>query len=54
MKENTDVRYRKVWKRNEKQEEQVNEEHVLEIVLTRSTVAPYRNEFTYQEEDVKI
>jgi hypothetical protein len=29
-----DIRYRKVWRRNGKQEEQVNEEHVLEIILT--------------------
>jgi hypothetical protein len=28
MKENTDVRYMNVWRRNEKQEEQVNEDQV--------------------------
>jgi hypothetical protein len=28
MKENNDVRYQKVWRRKEKKEEKVNEEHV--------------------------
>jgi hypothetical protein len=31
MKENINVRYMKVWRRKERQEEQVNEEHVPEI-----------------------
>jgi hypothetical protein len=29
-----DVRYKKIWRRNEKQEEWVNEDQVPEIVLT--------------------
>jgi hypothetical protein len=33
MKENNDIRYKKVWRRKKKQEEQVNEE-LPEIILT--------------------
>jgi hypothetical protein len=54
MKENTDVRYIKVWKINEKQEEKVNEDQVPEIVLTRFTTMQDHNEFVGQEEDDKI
>jgi hypothetical protein len=54
MKENTDVRYMKVWRRNEKQEEQVNEDQVPEIVLTIFTTVQDHNEFTGQEEDDRI
>jgi hypothetical protein len=54
MKENTDVRYMKVWRRNEKQEEKVNKEHVPEIILIVFTIVQDHNEFTVQEEDVKI
>jgi hypothetical protein len=32
------VRYRKVWRRNEKQEEHVNEDQVPEIILTSFAV----------------
>jgi hypothetical protein len=35
MKENNDIIYEKVWRRKENQEEHMNEEQVLEIVLTR-------------------
>jgi hypothetical protein len=34
LKENIDIIYKKVWRRKQKQEEQVNEE-LLEIILTR-------------------
>jgi hypothetical protein len=54
MKENIDVRYKKVWRRNEKQEEQVNENQVPEIILTRFTTTQDHNEFTGQEEGVRI
>jgi hypothetical protein len=45
MKENIDVIYKKVWKRNEKQEEMVNEDQVPEIVLTIFTVIQDHNKF---------
>jgi hypothetical protein len=54
MKENIDVRYMKVWIRNEKQEEQVNENQVLEIVLTRFAAVKDHDESTVKEEDVRI
>jgi hypothetical protein len=36
MKENIDIRYKKIWRRKEKQEEQVNEK-LPEIILTGFT-----------------
>jgi hypothetical protein len=54
MKENTDVRYMKVWRRNEKQEEKVNEHHVPKIIVTIFIATQDHNEFTGQEEGVKI
>jgi hypothetical protein len=54
MNENIDVRYMKVWRRNEKQEEHVNENEVLEIILTIFTVVQDHNEFMGQEEGVRI
>jgi hypothetical protein len=54
MKENTNVKYMKFWRINEKQEEQVNEYQVLEIILTRFTTVQDHNEFIGQEEDEKI
>jgi hypothetical protein len=54
VKENTNVRYRNVWRRNEKQEEHVNEYQVLEIVLTIFTTTKDHNEFASQEEDDRI
>jgi hypothetical protein len=52
MKENIDVRYRKVWRRNEKQEEKENENHVPEIIITRFTTTQDHDEFIGQEEGV--
>jgi hypothetical protein len=54
MKENIDDRYKKAWKRSEKQEEQVNEEHVQGIVLTGFAAAQDHDEFTGKEESVRI
>jgi hypothetical protein len=42
----------KVWRRNEKQEEQVNENQVLEIVLTRFAATQNHDESTRKEKDV--
>jgi hypothetical protein len=50
MKENTDVRYKEVWRRKEKQEEKVNEEQVPEIVLTGFATTQDHDESTGQEE----
>jgi hypothetical protein len=49
-----DVRYMKVWRRNEKQEEQVNEDQVPEIVLTGFAVVRDHDESIGKEEEVKI
>jgi hypothetical protein len=54
MKENIDVRYMKVWRRNEKQEEKVNENQVPEIILTRFAAVQDHDESTGKEEDVRI
>jgi hypothetical protein len=53
MRENIDIRYNKVWRRNKKQEEQVNEE-LLEIILTIFTELLNHDESTDKEEDVRI
>jgi hypothetical protein len=47
-----DVKYGKVWRRNEKQEEQVNENQVPEIVLTRFVETQNHDESTGKEKDV--
>jgi hypothetical protein len=47
-----DVRYRKVLRRNEKQEEHVNENQVLEIVLTRFVATQNHDESRGKEKDV--
>jgi hypothetical protein len=44
----------KVWRRNEKQEEQVNEDQVPEIVLTGFAVVRDHDESTGKEEEVRI
>jgi hypothetical protein len=44
----------KVWRRNKKQEEKVNEDQVPEIVLTIYIVKQDHNEIIGQEEDVRI
>jgi hypothetical protein len=49
-----DVRYRKVWRRNEKQEEHVNEDQVPKIVLTGFVVVRDHDESTGKEEEVRI
>jgi hypothetical protein len=49
-----DVRYKKVWRRNEKQEEQVNEDQVPKIVLIGFVVVRDHDESTGKEEEVKI
>jgi hypothetical protein len=54
MKEHNNVRYRKVWRINEKQEEQVNEDQVPEIVLTIFIVVKCHNELARQEGDDRI
>jgi hypothetical protein len=54
MKENIDVIYMKVWIRNKKQEEHVNENQVLEIILTRFAATKDHDESTFKEEDVRI
>jgi hypothetical protein len=54
MKENIDVGHKKVWRRSEKQEEQVNEEHVQGIILSGFAVAQEHDEFTGKEESVRI
>jgi hypothetical protein len=54
MKQNIDVRYRKVWIRNEKQEEKMNENQVPEIVLTRFATTQDHDESIGKEEDVRI
>jgi hypothetical protein len=53
MKDNTNIRYKKVWRRKKKQEEQVNED-ILEIVLTGFVEVWNHNESIEKEEDVKI
>jgi hypothetical protein len=54
MKENINIIYMKFWRRNEKQEEQVNENQVLEIVLTRFAAAQSYDEYAGKEEDFTI
>ena len=54
MKENIDVRYRKVWRRNEKKEEKVNENQVPEIILTIFVAVQDHDESTGKKEDVRI
>jgi hypothetical protein len=54
MKQNIDDRYKKDWKRNEKQEERVNEEQVQGIALIGFAVAQVHNEFTGNEESIGI
>jgi hypothetical protein len=54
MKENIDERHKKVWRRSEKQEEQVNEEQVQGIILSGFAVAQDHDEFTGKEESVGI
>jgi hypothetical protein len=49
-----DVKYGKVWKRNEKQEEHVNEDHVPEIILMGFAVVRYHDESIGKEEEVRI
>ena len=44
----------KVWRRNEKQEEHVNEDHVPNIVLTRFVVVQDHDESIGKEEVVRI
>jgi hypothetical protein len=54
MKENIDDIHKKDWRRSEKQEEQVNEEHVQGIVLLGFAGAQDHDEFTGKEESVRI
>jgi len=54
MKENIDIGYMKVWRRNEKQEDKVNENQVPYIILTRFIATKYHNEFIGHEEGVRI
>jgi hypothetical protein len=53
MKENNNIRYKKVPIRKQKQEEKVNEE-LLEIILTRFTELQNHDESRGKEEDVII
>jgi hypothetical protein len=54
MNENTDVRYKKVWIRNEKQEEKVNENQVPNIVLTIFSATQDHDESIGREEGVRM
>ena len=52
MKENTDIMCKKVWRRKQKQEEQVNEE-LQEIILTGFAKVEDHDESTGKDEDVR-
>jgi len=52
MKENIDDRYKKAWRRSEKQEEQVNEEQIQGIILTGFLATQDHDEFRGKEEIV--
>ena len=52
MKENNDIKYKKVWWRKKKQDEQVNEE-LIEIILIGFAYVRDHDESTSKEEDVR-
>jgi len=54
VKENTNDRYKNAWRRSEKQEEKVNEEHVQGIIFIGFAVAQVHDEFIGKEGGVGI